>query len=283
MLRETIAAAISPSAVFWCGVSSGAASVGTSDAFVARLDDTGQTQWTHQFGGSFGVAGAGLAFSAEGTSVLSRLGLPAGTFATEPPTAVAALTSARAGQSLTIAVGDGAPRRITLEAGDSLGFLAFKMNRVLGNDGRATIEKDADGRYLKIEALGGKRIDIAGGPEGRDLLAPLGLKPATLYPDAAKGDDGLAVDDGIYALGLFDGISVADRGKATDAGVVLDNALRALRKAYTTLTDDGSTDNLQKGLAGVSRNDSARIDALSRTLDIITNLAQNPPSISLSV
>ena len=79
------------------------------------------------------------------------------------------------------------------------------------------------------------------------------------------------------------GCAGAAVGKATDAGVVLDNALRALRKAYTTLTDDGSTDNLQKGLAGVSRNDSARIDALSRTLDIITNLAQNPPSISLSV
>src|SRR5690606_34268939 len=139
-----------------------------------------------------------------------------------------ARTAARAGQSFEVAVNGGAFRRITVEAGDSLGYLAFKINKALGVHGRAKIERDSEGLRLTIEALRGGRIDVKAGPEGKNALAPLGLQPATLFAKAEKTGD-LAEDkkaQTVFSLGFTPELNVRSKAAATEAGVLLDNALR---------------------------------------------------------
>jgi len=272
---------VAGSVVGWLG---GGAQVGEQDGFAARLDAAGSLAWSEQIGGGFAHGIAGLAVAERGSTALSRLGLPEGSFVAEPLQKVTDLTSARAGQSFSLSVDGGATRRIAIEAGDSLGFLAFKINKALGGAGRATIESGPDGRFLKISAGSDKRIDIAAGPEGKDALKSLGLAPATLFPEQPKDEKGLRKDDGIFALGLLDGLGVKDRRATADAGVVLDDAMRLVRKAYQWLVGESPQDNLLTGLGQIQPNELAKLQNLRRTLDVVTSLAQQPAtSFNLSV
>src|SRR5690606_8730232 len=127
------------------------------------------------------ISGYGIAFDADGSDVISRLGLPHGPLPASDVLEVANLTSARPGTSFRIAVDGGVARTITLEADDTYGFLAYKINAVLGTKGRASINNESDGQRLVIEAFNGGRIRLLSGSDGLDALASLGLRPTELF------------------------------------------------------------------------------------------------------
>lgn len=263
----------------------GAAMAGERDAFVARLDANGATAWVKQIGGGFAHVANAIAFDETGTSVVSRLGLPTGPFPQEEPAEVVTRTAARAGQSFEIAVNGGASKRITIEATDSLGYLAFKINKALGFYGRAKIERSSEGLRLTIEALRGGRIDVKAGPEGKDALGPLGLKPATLFAKPESTGD-FAEDrkmKTVFSLGFTSGVNVRTREAATEAGILLDNALREVRSLYQRLNPAPENAAAKAAAAQISARDAAQIANLQFALDRLMATQQAQTATPLSI
>lgn len=280
------------------GSVAGQTQVGETDAFAVKLNSSGTTVWGHQFGGGFNHSGNAIAFDENGTSVLSRLGLPGGTLPLSPPEEVINLTSARPGQYFEISVEGASPRRVSIENDDSLGFLAFKINRILGDAGRATIENEIDGRVIQIEAKNEKRIDIIAGADGFDALAPLGLREVTLFGEAlvedeeeelfdlgdtalsaASDDEDDSSSDSVFALGIISGLNVKTKQASEEAGIIFDEALRNVREAYKFLTDTGeTTNNFQVGAQQISAADQAKINELNFALERLQSASLNGSS-----
>jgi hypothetical protein len=261
----------------------GAANNGGQDAFVAKLDQAGATQWAKQIGGGFAHGASAVAFDETGSSVVSRLGLPTGPFPQETPLEVVNRTATRPGQYFDIAVNDGSFRRITIEATDSLSFLRFKINKVLGANGRAKIEKSAEGLKLTIEALRGGRIDVKSGAEGKDALGPLGLKPATLFAKPESSGD-VAEDkktQSVFSLGFTTGLNVKSKEAATEAGILLDNAMREVRSLYQRLNPVEENRAAQAAAAQIGARDAAQIANLQFALDRLTASQQQAQPASL--
>jgi hypothetical protein len=242
------------------------------DLYAAKLDNAGATAWTEQFRGTFTHSGNAIAFNASGTDVLSRLGLPTGTISNEKPSEVTALTSARAGQSFRISVNGGAERTVTIEADDSLGFLAYKIKKILGTEGKVTIEDGIDSKTMTIEATNGGVIELIAGQEGFDALSSLGLREGTLYGESAdvEKDNG----DSIFELGLFDTLDISTKQGATDAGIIIDNALREIRSIFRYITVGPEDDEFTPPVS-ISAADSEKIANLQSTLSFVTSLAQS--------
>ena len=269
----------------------GQSKVGDTDGFAVKLNSSGTLQWAHQFGGAFDHSANAAVFDLNGTSVLSRLGLPAGPLPLDPPGEIINLTSARAGQSFQISVNGGAFSRVTIENDDNFGFLGYKMNRILGKYGFASYEKDTDGMHLSIEALQGGRIEIKGGVGGLDALPALGLREVVLFDDTATStefdsdDDSDDENETAFALGLIDDMNVLTDNDSGDAVVVLEDAMRAVRNAYKKLVgidDDALLDRL--AAQALSPENQARINAMQFALARLTQLAQNPlPTVSLKI
>ena len=126
--------------------------------------------WTQQFGGAFANAGTAIAFDSNGTSVLSRLGLPDGPGTGLSATSVTGETAVRGRQSISISISisisvNGAePRQVAIDGEDSCGFLVFRINQILESAGRAEIVKTFDGERLEINALNGSIVELLRDP-----------------------------------------------------------------------------------------------------------------------
>ena len=123
-----------------------------TDGFIAKVDSAGAIDFTHQFGGSFEHFGNAIAFDADGTDVLSRLSLGNGETPDDSAETVIAVTTVRPDQFFAISVNGGAAEKVTIEDDDSLGFLVFRINQILGTKGRASIEDDLGVKKLQIKA-----------------------------------------------------------------------------------------------------------------------------------
>lgn len=252
------------------GIDGGGAAL-SQDFYAAKLNSTGASQFVSQFRGSFSHSGNAIVFDADGTSVLSRLGLPSGSVSGEPPAEVISMTSARAGQSFSISVNGEAAKNIEIEDSDSLGFLAFKIKKVLGNNGSVEIKDEIGYRTLAITAKNGSVIELGAGPDGFNALPSLGLSEATLYGEPAEDEE---EDQSIFELGLFTDMSVLDRQAAAETGILIDNALREIRNAFKFVTEGPESDDEQKtGLVGVSQADSERLANLQAVLQTVTGIA----------
>lgn len=267
------------------GSIAGAATVGERDGFVARLDQAGATQWAKHIGGGFAHGANAIAFDETGSSVVSRLGLPTGPFPQETPLEVVGLTAARPGQWFEIAVNGDRPRRIMIDADDSLSFLSFKINKTLGTYGRAKIERSPEGLTLTIEALRGGRIDISAGPEGQDALAPLGLKAVTLFaePESTGDVEEDKKNQTVFSLGFTAEMNVESEKAAIDAGILLDNALREVRDLYQRLNPAAEDPMSQAAAAQIGARDAARIASLQFALDRLTATQQSPSAGLFSI
>jgi hypothetical protein len=245
----------------------------SSDFYAVKLDDTGANVWSKQFRGSITHTASAIVVDSAGTDVISRLGLPRGDIPVADPTELTGLTSVRAGQTFQIAVNDGSRKSVTIEADDTLGFLAFKIKKILGNDGKVELKDGVDGKTLNIEALNGSKIEFFPGQEGFDALAPLGLREAVLHGDPAEGQ----VDkSSIFELGLVGTLDVTKTSTAGDAGILIDNALREIRTLYKFLAD-GPSDGEERptGPVPISAADQARIANLQGTLNFVSGLVQS--------
>ncbi len=239
-------------------------------AFLAELDDAGALVDSRQVGSGFAHAGTSIAIDSDGKSVLSTLGLPSGTILNEPTDLVTAQTPVRAGQYFEISVNGGDSERITIEDDDTLGFLAFKINRVLGTSGRATVEGTGEERYLKLTADDGQVIHFQSGAGDQDALAPLGLKDVTLAGDPLPASDG--IESSVFSLGIVDNLSLLDPESLADAGVIVDNAMREIREMYQFMATGGQSVD---PLPPISEADAKRIAELEGALLRVQLIADN--------
>ncbi len=216
----------------------GETSSGATDAFITKFDSLGNLAFAHQFGGAFNYSGAAIAFDSNGTSVLSRLGLPAGPAPGDSADTVVAETSVRPGQYFSISVNDGASQRITIDDDDSFGFLVFRINSVLGDKGTASFVEDLDGQHLEIKARNGSIIDIQSGAQEFDALAGLGLRETRLFGDPADLEELDATSSSAFELGFVDGTNVLSRAASAEAEALIDGALLAIEKIFRFLTGE---------------------------------------------
>lgn len=215
---------------------SGEAQSSTVDGFVTKFNSSGTSQYNHQFGSAYENRSFGIAFDSDGTSVLSRLGLPNGSVPPDDENVLVAQTSVRPDQSFTINVNNNGPERITIENDDTLRGLAFKINDILGTNGKAFVEADGLVEQLVIRAQNAGEIVINSGPSGFDALPGLGLTPTRLLAANIDPVSGEEIEDGIFELGLGTEINVATKEAAADAFLLLDGAQLELRKAFDYVT-----------------------------------------------
>lgn len=226
----------------------GQATLSGRDAYVVKLDAaTGSHVWAHQFGTSLGVTGAtGVAFASQGSSALTRLGLPTGPVGGTEDRTIISQTSAREGDSFFLSINGGAKRKVTIETGDTFLSLAKRINRLSFLYIEATQGFNSSGSSLQIKALRKASIEISAGPEGEDALKSLGLEP-TLFIDEPqkdskadskpqKGKPKPEVLGGTFGLELTKPLSLRDKTSAAYAITQIDNATRTIQAAFRSLS-----------------------------------------------
>ena len=248
------------------GQLTGETQIAATDGFIAKFSTSGALQFTHQFGGAFDHSGNAITFDADGTNVLTRLGLGNGETPGDSAETVIAVTTVRPDQFFTLSVNGAAAEKVTIEDDDSLGFLVFKINSILGTEGRASIEDDLGVKKLQIKALDGNEIEIIAGADGFDALGGLGLTPARLFGEPADENDVESATVSAFALGIIDSLSVLDKTKAADADTIIDNALREIRDAFRFITEGPEPEFEDPGSASalILRQIAALQDALAR-------------------
>ena len=104
---------------------------GGTDSFVVKMDaTTGATDWTKQLGYSTeNREGTSIAFATQGTSVLSKLGLPMGEFEDDEKRTIETQTTARAGDYFYIKINDLILKKIEIKAGDTYRTLSNRINQ----------------------------------------------------------------------------------------------------------------------------------------------------------
>jgi hypothetical protein len=259
------------------GAVDGGAAASVQDAFVMKLDNTGTEVWAHQDHGAVSQSGNAIAYDTTATSVISRLGLTTGDMPADDGTEVLSLTTARPGQYFSIRVDGGATKRIEIDTDDSLGLLAVKINNAMGQYGSSTIERGTTDSALKIEAKNGAMVEIIAGPDGFDALASLGLTEAVLYAEPTGLDD-VEADEAeakIFELGLTDDMSLETPTKAADAGVLIDNAIREVRKMFRFIAIGPEEDPLDALKNNISPAASERLAQMQGALSAMSGVASS--------
>lgn len=104
---------------------------GSTDSFAMKIDaTTGITDWAKQLGYiTENRSASGLAFATNGTSVLTKLGLPIGEFEDNEKRLIETQTTARAGDYFFVKVNGSSARKIEIKAGDTYRTLANRINQ----------------------------------------------------------------------------------------------------------------------------------------------------------
>ncbi|HVV64476.1 MAG TPA: hypothetical protein VHC42_03340 [Rhizomicrobium sp.] len=206
---------------------------GVDNMFVSALDPSGAIRWTRQYGGADGTStGQGVAFDAQGSSVLDALGLPRGTIAFNQTVDLTQTTTLRAGDSFSIRMEGAAARTATIsvEKGETLSSLVNKINIEMQNAGKASISYGGGGEMLKIAVNPGMTATLVAGPQASDALARLGLSPQTLTNGAASS--GAEGAKGAYGLGLADDMDISTASGGGAARAQLLSVLSSIQKIY---------------------------------------------------
>lgn len=251
-------------------ISTGAKTVGkdvvqTSDGFVTELDPTtGQTLWSRQYAGRNGVAApAAIAVSAQGSSVLDKLGLPSGLVDFKTSAQVVAGTSVRAGDQFYVRSGQGgAAKLVTIAANDTYATLGTKIGRALGFQVDVKTLTVQGSTQLQIKPLNGHlQVEVQAGPPGRDALASLGMSEALITNDAltAKATAPGSQQNGAlpatnklkayYALALPSSLNLGSPNAIKQAQSALQLALSTIRSIYTDMTTAPAPDPSKSGSA----------------------------------
>ena len=218
----------------------GQPAVGTKDGFLTNLNvDTGAIDWSRRFTGTSGrAAPTAIAFSADGASVLDRIGLPSGTMDLSASQEITAVTSARVGDQFTVAVGDGAAKTITIDKGETLDTLAQKIRRASGFSAKVTINTSSTSRSLTIApATGGALVTIGPGKGDKNVLPQLGLAEGVVR-NTTTINGVTAPSDGkgqIYGLSIGSDLNLSSKDQIAHTMADLTTAMGIIRKAYKDL------------------------------------------------
>lgn len=264
------------------GTLSGETSSSKVDGFAAKFDSTGALVWNHQFGGGFDQAGLGIAFDTNGTSVLSRLGLSSGQVPQEYADSITSSTTVRDGQYFYISVNGAAPTKITIDRDDSFGILSFNLRAALGVMGTAEfVDDDITGRYLRIEALHGNKVEITAGRGDYNALPGLGLTETILFGKPDDEEDSTAAAANPYELGFTFDLNVKTESKAADALVLIENAQREIKKIYKFLVQGPEEDFVDPGQASALT--LQRLAAYKAAFSQVQSLISTPGATALSL
>jgi len=237
------------------GTLPGATKTGATDGFAAKINSTtGTADWIRQFGGVSGYNNSSsLAFSATGSSVLTKLGLPTGLYDNSQTLNIETQTSARVGDHFFVSVNGGKAQKVTISAGEDYTSLAKKVQRLSYRFIKAVPIAGLKGPELKIETINGSTLDIIAGKSGQDALAKLGLPPGKILPIKkifAIGVDTLGTDPnnlgGIFALKLLSGYSLRSKKEAQYVSTQVNIALETVKRAFRSLTYDPAKAELLK-------------------------------------
>ncbi|MAU40355.1 MAG: hypothetical protein CMF31_01920 [Kordiimonas sp.] len=221
--------------------------IGSSNGYAAKINGTtGSTDWIQQFGGVQGQNGStGIAFSQNGSSILTTLGLPVGTVNYDQERTIVDQTTARAGDHFYISIDDRAPIKVTIREDDTYESLAARIDRLSLTKMEASKVFSAEGPTLKIEAKNGGEIRILAGDGGEDALAKLGLEPAKILPTEVlfkldSESEGTDPDDlgGVFGLRLETNWGTRSKKEAEYVANQLDFALSTIQRAFRSLTFD---------------------------------------------
>lgn len=220
---------------------------GTTDGFAAKIDATsGTADWIRQFGGVSGYNGSSsLAFSATGSSVLTKLGLPTGSYDNKQTYNIETQTSARAGDYFYISINGGRAQKITIKADDDYATLAKRIQRLSFRNIKAIQTIGKEGPVLKLESRNGSTIDVIAGDGAKDALVKLGMRAAKVLPSDklfGLGDEALGTDPdnlgGVFALKLLQGFSLRSKKEAEYVSSQIDTAMETIKRAFRSLTYD---------------------------------------------
>lgn len=240
------------------GTLPGATKTGTTDGFAAKINaTTGAADFIRQFGGATGYNGSSaLAFSAAGSSVLTKLGLPTGLIDNKQTRDIETQTSARAGDHFFISVNGGRARKVTINPGDDYKDLAARIRRLSYRYIDAVSVIGTNGPELKIESRSGSTVDVIAGKGAQDALIKLGMQPTKILPIeklSAIGEASLGTDPnnlgGIFGLELLSAFSLRSKKEAEFVSSQIDTALETIKRAFRSLTYDPVKADLLKEAA----------------------------------
>ncbi|MBT6329255.1 MAG: hypothetical protein HOJ34_05680 [Kordiimonadaceae bacterium] len=228
------------------GTLSGETHTGVTDGFVAKIDAaTGAIDWQEQLNGGAGYnENTAIAFDANGSSVLDKLGLPSGTINRSEPRDIETQTSLRAGDHFYISVNEGRNIKVDIRAGDTFNTLATRINTLSTRNLKASVTYGDDGPALKFEAKNGAEISFIAGSEGKDALSKLGLEERSILSSDIlfNLNEGNEIDPedlgGVFALGLNNGFSFSDKAEAEYIFTQLQDAINVIESAHRSLTFD---------------------------------------------
>ncbi len=229
------------------GTLPGETKIGATDAFAASVDaGTGATDWLYQFGTSAtGNSATGISYTAQGSSVLSTLGLPSGTVNADQDRSIISQTSLREGDYFYVSVNGGAKRKITIDSGDTYTTLAAKVKRAsfLYVNSYSSPSSTA-GASLVIKALHGGSIDLIPGDGTHDALKGLGLEATklqsedTLVSSSSSSSSSSSASDFVFGLGLTSQVNLLSKDNAKAAMKSIDAAIGVIQSAYRKLNPD---------------------------------------------
>ncbi|MFC6196703.1 hypothetical protein [Ponticaulis profundi] len=244
--------ALSGDEVIAVGTGEAVFGTGSSDkdqsAYMTSLaQTTGAQDWTHSITGRGGAATASdVVLNTNYSSTLDAFGLPDGEMVVSDTASLTDRLALRAGDHFYVAVDGGSEKKVTIEQGDNLRSLTFKINAALVLDGTAAVRRGSDGQSLKITPAEGSKIELISGSEGNDALAALGLTEGFVMEKPVRtGDDEQNDGPEIVTMGLTNKVSLETQESIQDTVDMLDTALRALRTAYRWAIDDPTLTSLQ--------------------------------------
>lgn len=231
------------------------ARTGSVDGFLTRIDTATASIVSQRQFGRTGLETEAVRVSAApgGNTILNALGLRRGEVTPSDSNLLTAQTSLRAGDSFSIKVGDGSPKKIAIEAGDTLSDLAARIDAATRGRVEVSTPLVGDGRALRLQAQDGYDVELTSGPAGRDALAKLGLPAARLSKPTYADDDAPKVrHGGVYGLDLSDALSLSTQEGAALALARVEAALSMTQSAYRSLYWTDTKAALVDGVTGNS-------------------------------
>ena len=109
-------------------------------------------------------------------------------------------------------------------------------------------------------------------------MESLGLREATLYGEAGN-DEQLKAEESLFELGFVDSLNLLTEIDAEQAGDIVDNAQRIVRKAYEYLAYGPDYDPMDSLPPPISQAMAEKISAMKSTLAFLQSL---PPTTTTS-
>lgn len=224
---------------------------GPTDGFVTRIDAaTGAVENTTQFGQAL-LRTEPVRISADtgGASAVSALGFGRGTINAVASNKVTTQTGLKAGDYFSFKADDGAVRKVTILADDTLQSIATRMQGMIGASKGTVTATAVDGvQQLRITMKSGHELQLLPGTGENDALAKLGIEPQRIATQAAVSSNAPKVrPGGNYGLDLGEGLSLSNLDMAKVALGKINDAISMTQTAYRSLYWDDAKATLVDG------------------------------------